>query len=57
MVFAYINSATISTLSMRNKIFLKFKHGIRKSIIHLGYLAWEMHVGNNGTFWLKILTN
>jgi hypothetical protein len=57
VVFAYINSATISTLSMRNKIFLKFKHGIRKSIIHLGYLAWEMHVGNNGTFWLKILTN
>lgn len=24
---------------------------------HLGYLAWEMHVGSNGTFWLKILSN
>jgi len=53
VVFAYINIATISTISIHNQTFLRFKRRTWKSIIHLGYLAWEMHVGNNGTFWLK----
>jgi len=36
VVFAYINIATISTISIHNQTFLRFKRRTWKSIIHLG---------------------